>query len=172
MELLSSNLQSIYLVAEIIAAFAVIASLLFVGIQMRQNTNALRIAAGQGLVASWSATNRDIIANKDMAELLSPLLDGTKDMPEGADRLRLLLWAQNVIREGEMNYYNWVDGNLADHQWEQLKANTVWLMSAPAGRAIWAELRHHYSARFQAEIDGVIEVVVAQQTTGPNDGDS
>jgi hypothetical protein len=53
-----------------------------------------------------------------MAELLAPLLDGTAAMPEGADRLRLLLWWQNVIREGEVNYYNWFDGNLADHQWE------------------------------------------------------
>ena len=118
MDAQSINLQNFYLLAEIVAAFAVVASLLFVGLQMRQNTNALRIAAGQGLVASWSATNRDIIANQDMAELLAPLLDGTAAMPEGADRLRLLLWSQNVIREGEVNYYNWVDGNLADHQWE------------------------------------------------------
>jgi len=114
MDAQSINLQNFYLLAEIVVAFAVVASLLFVGLQMRQNTNAMRIAAGQGLVASWSATNRDIIANKDMAELL----DGTAAMPEGADRLRLLLWSQNVIREGEVNYYNWVDGNLADHQWE------------------------------------------------------
>jgi len=38
-------------------------------------------------------------------------------------------------------------------------------MSAPAGRAIWTELRHHYSARFQAEIDGVIASLGTQQGT-------
>jgi hypothetical protein len=52
MDAQSINLQNFYLLAEIVAAFAVVVSLLFVGLQMRQNTNALRIAAGQGLVAS------------------------------------------------------------------------------------------------------------------------
>ena len=148
-------LQDIYLLAEIVAAFSVVASLLFVGVQMRQNTQAMRIAAGQGLVAGWGASNRDIISSPGMAEMLVPLLAGDSKLPTGADGLRLRLWSQNIIREGEMNYYNWANGNLDDHHWEQVQANAVWFLSTPVGRELWNELRLNHGLDFRGKLDAI-----------------
>ena len=159
------ELQEIYLLAEIVAAFSVVASLLFVGIQMQQNTRAMRIAAGQGMVAAWGASNRDIVNDPSMAEILAPLMAGSSDLPTGADGLRLMMWSQNIIREGEMNYYNWVNGNLDTHHWEQVKSNAVWLLSTPAGRAMWKQLRLTYGTEFQAVLDG-LATELSQQDSG------
>ena len=50
------DLEQVYYLGELIAAVAVVASLLFVGVQMRQNSNALRVSATAAGVANWQET--------------------------------------------------------------------------------------------------------------------
>ena len=142
---------------ELVGGIAIIVSLIYVGLQIRQNTKAIRISAGQGMIAAWGQSNRDIISDPGFAEVIAPILDGRADIPEGADGLRIRLWAQNVIREGELNYYNWAAGALEERYWQQVQANGSWLLSTDAGRAIWSEVKANHGAEFRAALDDLAE---------------
>jgi hypothetical protein len=146
-------LEQLYYIGELVGVIAIVGSMLFVGVQMRQNTQAMRISAGQGMIASWGLSNRDITGDPGFAEVMAPLLDDSTDIPEGADGLRVRLWAQNIIRGGEHNYYNWAAGALEERYWQQVQANANWLLSTRAGREIWSEVRGNYGAEFRAVLD-------------------
>ena len=60
------EVQDIYFVSEIFAAIAVVASLIFVGVQLRQNTNAVRYDANQRNAASFQSMIMAVAANDDL----------------------------------------------------------------------------------------------------------
>ena len=70
------TLEDIYFIASIIAAFSVVISLVFVGLQVRQNTSATKAAAAQAVHSNFAAWYTSL--QSDPA-LLSLGIKGLKD---------------------------------------------------------------------------------------------
>ena len=62
----SFTLEQAYYIGELIAALAVIVSLLYVGRQMKQNTEAIQINAAQEFVQMFNTFTADLGSNKEM----------------------------------------------------------------------------------------------------------
>jgi RPA family protein len=62
------NLESAYFVVQILVGIAVVASLLYVGLQVRENTRATRMAAVQDLQALVGKVEELVIADGGLAE--------------------------------------------------------------------------------------------------------
>ena len=76
-ESMKKKLKEIALVAEIISAFAVVAGLIFVGLEIRQstdqaalNTRALEVAAYQDLIGQIIDINRDVINDAKLMDII------------------------------------------------------------------------------------------------------
>ena len=63
------ELEQIYYIGELIAAVAVISSLLFVGVQMRQNTTALRAQSHHAFTQAINQPNLVVAQSQELAEL-------------------------------------------------------------------------------------------------------
>lgn len=63
------TLEQVSLVAQIVSAVAVIASLIFVGIQLRQATAAIRASSSQAHAALYTELVHSIIDNADFARI-------------------------------------------------------------------------------------------------------
>ena len=149
-------LDRIHKVAEIIAAFAIVGSLVFVGIQLRQNTSAVRIAAAQAMVSSWGQSNRDLYSNDKMLSLFSRMFAGQSVSLDGEDGMRVRLWIENGIRQVEFNYYNWVNGDLDRRFWDETQAGAVSVLSMEAGRYVWSVIRLNHGIEFRTMMDRLI----------------
>jgi hypothetical protein len=66
----------------------VIVSLIFVGLQIRQNTGALQRNEHNSTMAQWTLIRMAIARNRDIAELMTTDLHGERAM-DAADQLRL-----------------------------------------------------------------------------------
>ena len=64
------DLVQYYYVAEIVAAVAVIASLLLVALQLSHNTAAIRVSIGQSYIDKFLDMHRDLLHDRELAELL------------------------------------------------------------------------------------------------------
>src|SRR6476619_3083720 len=82
------NWDAIVAISQLVAAIGVILSLVFVGLQVRQNTAALQRNEHNSTMAQWSVIRMAIAGNRDVAELMTAGLDGECSM-DAADQLRL-----------------------------------------------------------------------------------
>ena len=106
-------LDRIHKIAEIVAAFAIVGSLIFVGIQMQQNTEAVRINTSQAGVEMWQATSLTMATNPELAQAW------TRETitPFQGESLQLRWFLNYVLKAAEHNYHQWLEGNLSDRDW-------------------------------------------------------
>jgi len=82
------TLEHVFFVSQIIASLAVIASLIYVGLQVRDNTTALQRNEHNSTMEQWTVIRMAIAKHRDVAELMTGGLDGTRSL-DRADQLRL-----------------------------------------------------------------------------------
>src|SRR5256886_14122763 len=82
------SFEQISYLAQIVASVGVIVSLIFVGLQIRQNTGALQRNEHNSTMAQWTVIRMAIARNRDIAELMTAGLHGERVM-DAADQLRL-----------------------------------------------------------------------------------
>ena len=81
------SLEQLSYLAQIAGSIGVILSLVFVGLQIRQNTAALRRNEHNSTMAQWIVVRMAIAGNRDVAELMTAGLRGESAM-DAADQLR------------------------------------------------------------------------------------
>ena len=149
-------LQDIYFVAEIIAAIAVVASLVFVGLQLRQNTAAIRHDSGQRNAASFQSMTLTVAGNDDLlnAWRSGNVAEGLWDI----ETSRLVFMLNAFLKVNEENYLQWSDGNLTDELWQAHKRSMIsGLISQPAYALYWNQgMKQNFTERFQGFVDGLI----------------
>lgn len=82
------SFEQISYVAQIVASIGVIVSLIFVGLQIRQNTRALQRDEHNSTMEQWTVIRQAIAQNRDIAELMTAGLSGDRIL-DAADQLRL-----------------------------------------------------------------------------------
>jgi hypothetical protein len=82
------SFEQISYLAQIVASIGVIISLIFVGLQIRQNTRALQRNEHNSTMEQWTVIRQAIAQNRDIAELMTAGLAGERAL-DAADQLRL-----------------------------------------------------------------------------------
>jgi len=82
------SFEQITYLAQIVGSVGVVVSLIFVGLQIRQNTGALQRNEHNSTMAQWTVIRMAIARNRDIAELMTAGLQGERAM-DAADQLRL-----------------------------------------------------------------------------------
>src|SRR6202043_1398710 len=82
------SFEQISYLAQIVASVAVVASLIFVALQIKQNTRALQRNEHNSTMEQWTVIRQAIAQNREIAELMTAGLHGERTM-DAADQLRL-----------------------------------------------------------------------------------
>ena len=81
-------LEQLAYLADIVGVVGVIVSLVFVGLQVRQNTAALQRNEHNSTMEQWTVIRMAIAQNRDIGELMTAGADGTRKL-DAADQMRL-----------------------------------------------------------------------------------
>jgi len=143
--------------AQIVASIGVIVSLLFVGLQVRQNTGALQRNEHNSTMAQWTVIRMAIARNRDIAELMTAGLHGESAL-DAADQLRL----ENMLQESAWASF---------HIWDRTQrgvfpkgtfeltggAYLSGLLRTVRGEAWWGSAKHiGFIPAFVADVDAVL----------------
>ena len=96
--------------AQIVASVGVIASLIFVGLQIKHNTGALQRNEHNSTMAEWTVIRQAIAGNRDIAELMTAGLGGERAL-DAADQLRL----EQMLAENLWASFQHLGENAARH---------------------------------------------------------
>jgi hypothetical protein len=134
------------LIAEIISAIAIVASLIFVGVQVRQaanvtslNTRAVEGQVYQDLVAQITNLNYARVGNKQFADVFARYAAG-QDLLDAGEVQQMNAYAATIFRIGDVAYQQFRNG-LIDEESLQSVLNPVTLSFDYAlSRRMWTFL--------------------------------
>ena len=150
-------MDAIVAISQLIAALGVILSLVFVGLQIKQNTRALQRAEHNSTMEQWTVIRQAIAQNRDIAELMTAGLAGKRTL-DAADQLRL----EQMLQENAWASF---------HIWERTQrgifpkgtfelscgALLCSLLSTPAGKSWWRSAKQiGFPPPFVADVDAVL----------------
>ena len=141
-------------VAQIVSAAAVIASLIFVGFQLRQATASIRASSSQAHSAMYTELVDSIIDNADFARLWSIGLTDPKALQE-PEWVRFVAYASALFRMYESSRVQWLNGRLDEEHWHTIERQAVDFSHLPGLQRAWTLRSHWYSPEFRDWFDGL-----------------
>ena len=140
-----SNLTNLAAVAEIVAAVAVVLSLLYVGTEVRQNTKAVEGTTYQELVRASNEYLLTVAADSALAEILVRAWTDPSQLTD-AEKLRSFFYERVFWRNMENAYLQHGRGILGEQEWEVYsriacngKTDRTWGLHVPALGAAFTE---------------------------------
>jgi hypothetical protein len=149
--------DQVSMLAQVVGTLGVIVSLVFVGLQIRQNTGAIARSEHNNTMAQWTVLRMAIAHHRDIAELMTAGLSGEREL-DPADRLRL----EQMLQE-----YGWA----AFHIWDRTQRGVfppgtfeatagvllAQILTTPRGSDWWREAKHvGFYPPFVAAVDAVL----------------
>ncbi len=149
------NLVELGAVGELVGGFAVIGSLIYVGVQIRHNTRATRRSSARDGMADHSAVLRALMADEALAEIM---IRGQLDIESlnPVERYRLDLALISWLYPLEQAFAAHRDGFYPAEFVLPVRPSIKTILSSPGGSRWWAERRSWLSDYFQAEVDQIL----------------
>ncbi len=149
--------------SQALGAAAIFASLIFVGVQIRQNTKTQKASSHHAVTDSFNAINTLIISDQKVARLWRLGMAGLETLNED-ERTSFSFMALGYMRVFETLYYQYTAGTLEKKLFEAELNTLKWSVTNPGMVTWWSTNPISLSAEFRGFIDGLIRE--AQQKSG------
>jgi hypothetical protein len=151
------NWDAIVAISQLVAAVGVVLSLIFVGLQIKQNTRALQRTEHNSTMEQWTVIRMAIAKNRDIAELMTAGLHDERRL-DAADQLRL----EQMLQENA-----WA----AFHIWDRTQRGIFpkgtfeatggalldTLLRTPGGESWWRKAKHiGFPPGFVLDVDALL----------------
>lgn len=142
-------------IGELVSGVAVIGSLLYVGIQVRQSNQIATNTAAQTFRQLNNEFIRELCSDASQFKLY---LEGLSDRRSLSteDRIRFDMMLMQMFRTAESQYLEYRDGHMSAEIWESYFRSLVIIMRQPGARASWNHLKEQMIARFASHIDDTV----------------
>ena len=146
------TLDQLYMLAEIIAAMAMIVSLIYVGVQVRENTRATRATAAQSFVDTMNGYVGLINSSNSLADVLDKGSAGLANI-RGGEVIQFSAFHDQSFIAFESFFYQWRDGILDERLWDTYRHALVDLLHMKGGTEWWEKRCHWFSQDFVREVE-------------------
>src|SRR5437660_9804084 len=157
------NWNTIVAVSQLIAAVGVILSLVFVGLQIKQNTRALQRTEHNSTMEQWTLLRQAIAQNRDIAELMTSGLSGERAL-DAADQLRV----EQMLQE-----YAWASFHIWDRSQRGVFPKGTFeatagaflcgLLTTPRGGTWWRNAKHTgFIPGFVVDVDALLATKIGE----------
>lgn len=158
------NLETLYYITQIIAVAAVVASLIFVGVQIKQQRDDARLAAMRDVHKEWRDLMRYVIENSDMNELI-----WFKARPEGfvaltpEESLRVVQHGDIFMNYWQETYRLHKSGRLDTAHFLAVQKKLSSLVDAKGGQEMLQVLLPDLTEDFRAHLLEIVANLGTQQ---------
>ena len=148
------SLEQASFIAQILSALAVIATLIFVGFQLKKATSAIRSSSSQAHSGLYTDLVRSIIDNPDFARAWSIGITDPKALKE-EEWVQFVAYASALFRLYESSRVQWLNGRLDDEHWHTVERQAMDFGHLPGLHLAWRLRGHWFSPEFRAWFDGL-----------------
>ena len=149
------KLKEYALVAEIAGGIAVLIGLVFVGLELRQNTLMQRVTATQALSVDYENAVDALGKDTDTACIYVRGINGLTNL-NGIERYRFFVLWFHVLRAGEQLHYYSLEGMVDERIWRGYERQLQEIFRYPGVQQYWEIRKDWYSDEFQNFVKGLI----------------
>jgi hypothetical protein len=149
------TLEELSYLSQIVGVVAVLASLIFVGLQVRQNTKALKATSHHAITDSFNVINTLIMSDPKVARRWRLGLAGAEGIDED-ERSSIDMMMLGYMRIFETLYYQYKSGTMEAKLFEAELNTLKWAVTNPGFVAWWPNNPISLSAEYRTFIDGLI----------------
>ena len=149
------TLEAVYFIGQTVVAFAIVGSLIFVGLQSRQASRASELATLQVMQERFDGVRRLLVADKELVDLYDR---GMRDPAQLDDaelvRFRLLVFI--AVEGAQASFLIHHNSPVASAQWQAMDALFIKTFGTPGGRAWWSMFGRTMHPKFADHMDAVL----------------
>lgn len=150
------NMQIVADVATLFEAIAVIVSLIFIAIQIRQSTRLAKIANAQSVVEHSKALATTLAQDRQLTELWIAGIENY-DSLDGVDQYRFLGFLTYLLNVHEHAYYQLKEGLLDKNVYSPNESELKALIKVGVLQRHWKALRSQFQPVFVAYVEQMLE---------------
>ena len=147
------NWDAIGAIAESIGALGVIASLIYLATQIRQNSRSVKAESVRQLLGQSSDL---FLATATSAEVTAATAALVPDLTEDEHRLAML--AAAVFTNFENGYYQYLAGSLPEEIHQSYVRRIQSIMTTPWASSYWQDAKDRYTEPFQQHVNSIVDV--------------
>jgi hypothetical protein len=159
---LGMTLESMFYISQTVAAFAIVGSLLFVGLEVRHSNRESRHRTIEEMLGNFRSLSLTIASNADTGSLW---LRGLHDLAElePVDRVRFLSLARTFFFIQQSFFLHYRSGYIPSEIYQPHEASTSDVLAYPGMQAAWELRKSYFQKSFRTMID---EKVAASKKSG------
>jgi len=165
------NWDAIGAVGEVVGALAVVVTLLFLSLQLRQNTRTVRNAY-RSQMAETVSNSIAVMQNPDFARILVVAMNDS-DALSPEERVVFGSFILRISRIWEDAYFQWLEGDYESGAWRANRAYMLDTLSNPGARKFFETRKSWLDARFveyvEAELSRHTQSVELEYVQGEKD---
>jgi hypothetical protein len=148
------NWDAIGAIAETLGAVGVIASLIYLATQIRQNTSNVRNSTAASFADSALAFNT-FLAQEDANRIWWDGLTDPEALPEAEFRrfTQILSTAMTMVQQSHSHF---IEGAMSETAWGGQREFVKWLAHKPGFRLYWSEWSSQLDRRFADLVDEIL----------------
>lgn len=148
------TLETIYYIGQTVAVIGILASLIFVGIQIRQNTEQSKAAAAEA--AHRSFLDWYYSQTPETAAIFTKGEAGLEKLSR-AERYQYFAIAMPLLMNIQEAQLKWTEGALVEDRWRFWDKFASGIVISPPIETVWLERRFMFSDAFQTYFDEMIK---------------
>ena len=145
---------------ELIGGIAIIISLVYVGLQVRQATMAVKLNTAHDVAVDCGGVYASIAQDVAVADIWLRGLTSIETI-QGAERTQFYSLLHTFFRAFDNAHYQMIEGALDKRQWESMAQQFYWLKDLPGMQVYWLDRKFIFSKEFQDYFDRKVETVPA-----------
>ena len=149
------NWEMLAAVGQLAAVFVGIPSLIYLAVQIREQTKERRQSAVNALTVQWGGLT---CALHDSAELSAIFLSGVQSFADldPVSKLRFSAFFNRFLNHFEAMYFSHRDGILTASSWGKMERTLSDLIAYPGIQQWWETRRHWHTEEFSRVVDAII----------------
>src|SRR6266403_2228614 len=153
--LIRMNWEMLAAIGQLAAVFIGIPSVIYLAIQIREQTKERRQSAVNALTVQWGDLT---CALHDSAELSAIFLRGVQSFADldPVSKLRFSAFLNTFLNHFEAMYFSYLDGILTASAWGKIERTMSDVIAYPGVQEWWKTRRHWHTVEFGRVVDAII----------------
>ncbi len=146
------NWEAIGAIGELIGGVAVIATLIYLAVQLRQNTKGIRAQSYYNVVSGKNALYQELAANTELVKIVLQGLAADPPLSSVIDGVRTHLMLYAFMNEFETTYLLFKADAVEEDIWLRDKAQMAGMIGFPGMINWWSLAKQYFHKDFVAEV--------------------
>src|SRR5882724_11499482 len=149
------NWQMLAAIGQLAAVFVGIPSLIYLALQIREQTRERRQAALNHLTVQWGDLTKSLHDNAEFAAIYLRGVHSFTDL-DGLSKLRFSAFENRFFKNFEGMYFSHRDGILAQPLWGEIERTMTDFLAYSGVRQWWETRKHWHTEEFARVVDEII----------------